>query len=131
MNQINNLMIVRYNITDIDFMGYSINKNNFNYHHVIIPNRNGGKRTLNNGVILNQYTSHPYLHIVEAKDYEVFYRITREMIKELRAGHLVEKNLKAINELLNYFEREHSGDVNFSGEPLIKEEYTIRLYKAA
>ena len=122
-------MIERYNIKDIDFMGYSIDESNISYHHVIIPSRNGGRTSLKNGVALNSKTSHPYLHLIEARDYEIFYRITREMIEELRLKGIIDKHLHAINDLLNYFEREHSGDVLTSGEPLIKEEYTKRLYK--
>ena len=126
---ISNLLISAYNIKNIDYMGYAVNENNISYHHVIIPSRNGGSRVQINGVPLNSRTSHPYLHIIEARDYEIFYRITKELIEEIRMKGIQESNLLAIDDLLNNFEREHSQDLAFNGEPLIREEYTKRLYK--
>ena len=117
-----------YNLDEknIDFMGYSVNKESASFHHLIIPRRNGGTRAISNGAILNKDTSHPYLHVIETKDYEIFFRITREMMKENRLGKLDLDILKNIYDLLEYFEREHCGELNFLGEPLIKKEYTIR-----
>jgi hypothetical protein len=122
-------MITAYNITDMDFMGYSVDRSNANFHHLIIPRRNGGPKTVSNGAILNKDTSHPYLHVVEGKDYELFYLITREMINENKLGRLDINSIKKIYNYLEIFEREHSADVNFNGEPLIREEYTKRLLK--
>ena len=36
-------------------------------------------------------------------------------------------SINSTDDLLNYFEREHCGDINFNGEPLIKEKYVKRL----
>ena len=129
MLHITRVMFTAFNITDTDFMGYSINKENASFHHLIIPRRNHGTKSINNGSILNKDTSHAYLHLIETKDYEIFFRITKEMIKENKLGRIDEQILKNINDLLNVFEREHSGDVNFYGDPLIREEYVKRLYK--
>jgi hypothetical protein len=122
-------MISAFNIEDVDFMGYSVDKSTANYHHLIIPRRNGGAKTINNGAILNKDTSHPYLHIVESKDYDMFYNITKQMMIENKLGRLDIDCFKRINDILLVFEREHSSDINFLNEPLIKEEYTKRLYK--
>ncbi len=129
MLHITRVMINEFNITDTDFMGYSVSKDTANFHHLIIPRRNGGVKSINNGAILNKYTSHPYLHIIETKDYEIFYRVTKEMIKENLLGRIELENLKKIDDMLSYFEREHCGDINFNGDEVIKEEYTKRLIK--
>lgn len=129
MLHITRVMITAFNITDTDFMGYSVNKDNANFHHLIIPRRNGGSKALNNGAILNKDTSHPYLHIIESKDYDVFYDITKQMIIENKLGRIDFNCIKRIDEILKYFEKEHSSDTNFFGDLLIKEEYTKRLLK--
>ena len=129
MLHITRVMIAAFNITDTDFMGYSVDKTNANFHHLIIPRRNGGAKAISNGAILNKDTSHPYIHIIESKDYEMFYKITKEMMKENKMGRIDKECLLAINDILNVFEREHSGETNFLGEELIKEEYTKRLIR--
>ena len=127
MLHITRVMITAFNITDTDFMGYTVDKSTANFHHLIIPRRNGGAKAMSNGAILNKDTSHPYLHIIELKDYDIFYRITKEMMKENKLGRIDLECLRAIDDVLNSFEREHSGETNFLGEELIKEEYTKRL----
>ena len=127
MLHITRVMITAFNITDTDFMGFSVDKTNANFHHLIIPRRNGGAKSISNGAILNKDTAHPYLHIIESKDYDVFYKITKEMIKENKLGRIDLECIRAIDDILNFFEREHSGETNFLGEELIKEEYTKRL----
>ncbi len=129
MLHITRIMLSTYNITDTDFMGYSISRDTANFHHLIIPKRNHGTKTISNGAILNKDTSHPYLHIIELKDYDIFFQITKEMMKENQLGTINEENLKKINELLSVFEREHCGETNINGEPLIREEYVKRLIK--
>ena len=129
MLHITRVMINEFNITDMDFMGYYLDRDSANYHHLLIPRRNGGVKSINNGAILNKDTSHPYLHIIEYKDYDIFYRITREMIEENKSRKINLDNIARINDLLNVFERDYSGETNFNGELLIKEEYTKRLIK--
>lgn len=126
MKNITHLMIDIYNLKDIDFMGYVFTKNNASYHHLIVPRRNGGPATVENGAVLNGRTSHPYLHIVEGRDYDMFLAITSEMIDENILGHLDIKSLKRIHDILTQFEREHSSDTTKKGKLLIKEEYTRR-----
>ena len=126
---ITNVMFTEFNITDMDFMGYALSRDRANYHHLIIPRRNGGAKTVNNGAILNKDTSHPYLHVIEYIDYDIFYRITREMIDENKSRRIKPENIAKIDDLLRVFEREHSSESNCNGEQLIKEEYTKRLIK--
>ena len=129
MDNVTKLMIYRYNIKklDMDFMGYELQKNDiYTFHHLIIPNRKGGPRESWNGAILCGKTSHPYLHIIESKDYEIFSLITSEMIDMNIKGFLDIENLRYINDLLKCFEKEYEGAKTKKGKYLIKEEYTRR-----
>lgn len=123
MRKITNLMIEMYNLKNIDFMGYSFNKNNASYHHLIIPRRLGGAETIENGAVLNGKTSHPYLHIVEGIDLDMFVSITQEIIEEKAIGRLDKECLGRIDDILSCFEREHSGKRTSKGKVLIKPEF--------
>ena len=84
MDTITKQMIKIYQLKKLkrDFMAYKFERTNeLTYHHLIIPNRAGGKRTIENGAILTQ-NSHEYLHLIERIDPEIFYFITSEMIDE-------------------------------------------------
>lgn len=132
MKEITKLMIKKYALMKLkyDFMGYSFQASNqLSYHHLIIPRRNGGPMTLENGAILRQNTSHDYLHTIERVDYDMFVALTSEMIDENIKGYLDMENLKAIDDILNCFEREYCSLRTKKGKPLIKEEYTKRLLK--
>lgn len=110
-----------------DFMGYSLQKDDiYTYHHLIIPNREGGKITRENGAILCGKSSHPYLHLIEAKDNELFQAITMKMIEENRQGYLDIQSIRFIDDCLTYFEREHCGERNKKKKLIIKSEYTKR-----
>ena len=135
MREITKLMIKKYELMKLgyDFMGYDIiNKNNLSFHHLIIPHRDCRAMGLGegylewNGAILNQNTSHDYLHLIEAKDYDMFLAITSELIDENVKGHLDIDNLRRIHDILECFEREHSNDRSKKGKVLIKQEYMRR-----
>ena len=129
MNQVTALMIREFKIKQLgyDFMAYSLQKDDiYTYHHLIIPNRDDGKVTRENGAILCGKTSHPYLHLIEAKDYELFQAITLKMIEENKQGYLDAQSMRFIDDCLTYFEREHCSDRNRKGKILIKEQYTRR-----
>ena len=135
MKEITKLMIKKYELMKLgyDFMGYDIiNKNNLSFHHLIIPHRDCKAMGLGegylewNGAILNQNTSHNYLHLIEAKDYDMFLAITNELIDENVKGHLDIDNLRRIHDILECFEREHSNDRSKKGKVLIKQEYMRR-----
>ena len=129
MKQITNLMINEFKIKQLgyDFMGYELQKGDiYTYHHLIIPNRNGGPETRWNGAILCGKTAHPYLHLIERVDYDMFCYITSEMIDENIKGFLDTYNIKKIHEVLNQFEREHCSDTNRKGRFLIQDRYYRR-----
>lgn len=112
-----------------DMMGYTFKRaGDLSYHHLIIPKRNGGKETFENGAILRQNTSHNYLHAIETIDPEIFYAITSELIDENILRHIEYKNLKRIHDMLLYFEKEHDRDTFKNGHYVIKPEYiTTRI----
>ena len=132
MKEITKIMIKDFKIMKlgIDFMGYKVDKKeNLSFHHLIVPHRNCKEMGLGdgyfywNGAILMQRNSHEYLHIIEQKDIDIFNYITSEMIDMNHLGKLTEENLKKIDEVLNFFEREHCADKGSKGRYLIKEEY--------
>ena len=132
MREITKEMIKEYRLMKLgyDFMGYEIkNKQDLSFHHLIVPRRNCKALGLGegylkwNGSILNQNTSHDYLHLIEAKDLDMFMAITSEMIDENAKGYLDIKNLQRISDVLSCFEREHCSDRGKKGRLLIKEDY--------
>lgn len=138
MKDVTEQMIKDFKITKLkyDFMGYQVDrKNNLSFHHLIIPHRNCKELGLGegylywNGSILMQETSHDYLHIIENLDYEIFLKITSEMIDENIKGHLDIQNLKKIRDLLIYFEKEHLYEKNRKGKYLIKNDFIERRIK--
>ena len=129
MKRITKLMINEFKIKKLgyDFMGYSLQKNDiYTFHHLIIPRRNGGKMERCNGSVLCGETSHPYLHLIEAKDLDMFCGITSEMIDMNIKGYLDIENLRYIDDILCQFEKEHCSDRGKKGKLLIREEYTRR-----
>lgn len=130
MKYITSLMINEYGMKELghDFMGYSLQKGDiYTFHHLIVPRRNGGAITVQNGAILCGKSSHPYLHTIENYDYDMFLAITSEMIDENIKGFLDKKNLIYIHDILESFEREYSGKRSKKGKEIIKPEYTKRL----
>jgi hypothetical protein len=122
-------MINEFKIKELgfDMMGYSLERGDiYTFHHLIIPNREGGPFSRNNGAILCGNSSHPYLHLIESKDYDMFCYITSEMIDENVKGYLDIQNIRNIHAVLDRFEREHCSDRGKKGRYLIKEQYTRR-----
>ena len=115
-----------------DMMGYpEQQKDLITFHHLIIPHRHCKEQGLGegylrwNGAILYT-TPHEYLHLIEAKDYEIFLAITSELIEENVKGFIDQQNLRYIDDCLTYFEREHCSDRSKKGKLLIKEQYLHR-----
>lgn len=107
-----------------DMMGYTFKSGGqLSFHHLIVPKREGGLETFQNGSVLVQKTSHDYLHLIENLDREVFNRITLQLIDENIKRSVDRENLEAIRDLLLYFEREHDHDKTKHGKLLIKREF--------
>jgi len=126
MKDITREIINIYNLIDIDFMGYEFNLSNASYHHLLVARRKGGEETIENGAVLNRKTSHPYLHIIEGRDLDMFNAITNEMVIQKMLGRLDLASLRRIHDILTQFEHEHSSDTTTKGHLLIKECYTRR-----
>ena len=103
MKAITRDMIHIYNIQKLgyDFMGYTFQKTNeLSFHHLVIPKRDCKKQGLGegylwwNGAILNQCSSHDYLHLIERLDREIFLLITNVMIEENKNMKLDIESLK-------------------------------------
>mgnify|MGYP006939898209 CR=1 FL=1 len=130
MKKVTKLMINEFKIKELgyDFMSYSLKKGDiYTFHHLIIPNRKNGPYARWNGAILCGKSSHPYLHIIEAYDYDRFTDITSEMIDMNIKGYLDINNLRYINDILCSFEREYANNRTKKGKILIREEYTKRV----
>lgn len=126
MRHVTKEMIKIYKITNMDFMGYIQHKSRYSYHH-IIKREEKGKNCISNGAILLDKTSHDYLHVIEARDLEMYIYLNK-ILKEINnQGKLPSKNqIILMWNVLEQFEREHSGDSNKNGYPLIKEKYIRR-----
>lgn len=131
MKAITRLMIYHWNMKDRDWLGYRLQKGDiFTYHHNLIAKRDGGKETIKNGAILCGRTSHPYLHIIESKDYDIFTYLTIMLAKINEQGYLPNKQqLLAIDSVLKLFEKEHEYDRTSKGKILIKEEFIKDRYE--
>ncbi len=98
----------KLNELNMDFMGYELKENDiFTFHHLIIPSCKNGPYEEWNGAILCGASSHPYLHLIEAIDYDMFLAITSEMVDENMKGYLDKENLMMIRDILICFEREY------------------------
>lgn len=132
MKDVTKLLINDFNIKKLgyDFMGYKLDRTkDLSFHHLIIPRRLCKQRGLGegyvywNGAILNQDTSHEYLHLIEQKDFNKFCAITSEMIDMKTKGHLDIENLRNIRTILEEFEQEYGSAKGKKGKTLIKSEY--------
>ncbi len=135
MREVTKIMIKKYALMKLkyDFMGYEFERTNeLSFHHLIIPrkecnHREGKGFEIWNGAILNQNNAHEYLHKIQCYDDDRFQAITLEMIDENLKGHLDIENLKAINDVLESFEKEYLGVRTKNGNEIIKEEYLKRI----
>lgn len=125
-------MINEFELDEIDFMGYLFKNSNASFHHLIIPKKENGPTTIENGAVLNRNNSHPYLHLIGNFEPELFRLITKEMVEENRKGHLDIENLKEIRRILKEFEQMHKSETDPIRRILTKKHYTenrIKLYR--
>ncbi len=116
-----------YRLRHYDFMGYTFrNINDLSYHH-IIKKSDGRLKTLENGALLVKDTAHPYLHIIEEKEYEMYVFINN-ILKAINTQqcHPTLEQLKEIRRVLLEFESIHIHDLNSAGQPIIKKKYLDR-----
>lgn len=132
MREITKEMIHLYGIKKLgfDFMGYTFQRTDeLSFHHLIVPKKDCKKKGLGegylwwNGAILNQDSSHDYLHLIERIDREIFLLITNLMIEENQNMKIDLDTLKKIRSLLIYFEKEHENDRGNKNKILIKKRF--------
>ena len=124
-------LIKKWDIRDVDFMGYKKQKDDiFTFHHLLVPARYGGRYELWNGVVLCVKTSHPYLHVIEHIDISTFMYITDLMINEKIMGKLDLGILKEIDNVLKDFEKEHENDRYKNKKRVLKPEFLNRDYSS-
>lgn len=138
MREITQEMIKTFKIDKLgyDFMGYTFKrKGDLSFHHLIVPHRECKSLGLGegyqfwNGAILNQSTSHEYLHVIEYYDPDMFYAITSEMIDENVLRRIEISNLKHIRDILLQFEREYCSETNKKGKHIIRDSYVSNRIK--
>lgn len=125
MKGVTNLMFNEFKMGELghDFMGFKLNKKDIvTFHHLVIPNRNGGPVARWNGAII-QRIPHDYLHLIERVDYDMFCYITSEMIDMNHKGFLDAENIKNIHAILDEFEDKYDRATTRKGKQLIKREY--------
>lgn len=113
-----------YRIRHYDFMGYNIrNVSDLSYHH-IKKDCDGGPKTIENGALLAKNTAHPYLHVIEDRDLDMYIYINKilKIINEQKSPP-TKAQLIAIRNVLLQFEDEHRKEVNTAGKLLIKQRY--------
>lgn len=132
MKEVARQMIKHWHMTDVDWMGYILEpKEYFSFHHLIIPKRDGGEMSEQNGAILISQSSHPYLHLIETKERLMFEEITWLLIEINQQRYMPTKQqLIEINNILKRFEKIYGGEKTYKGELLIKERYLRRIYNA-
>ena len=130
MKEVTKLLINDFKIKELgyDFMGYSLQKGDiYTFHHLIVPNRQGGPYARWNGAILYS-TPHQYLHAIEATDYKYFGYLTSEMIDMNQKGFIDTDNILEINNILCEFEHKYQNRRSKKGKRLIKDTYLNRIY---
>ena len=130
MKEVTKLLINDFKIKELgyDFMGYSLQKGDiYTFHHLIVPNRQGGPYARWNGAILYS-TPHQYLHAIEATDYKYFGYLTSEMIDMNQKGFIDTDNILEINNILCEFEHKYQNRYSKKGKRLIKDTYLNRIY---
>lgn len=132
MKEISKILYKKYALCKLgyDFMGYLFeNPKELSFHHLLISRQDcknlslGTGRWEYNGALLVQRNSHEYLHKIQLFDEDRFYAITSEIFDEIIKGHLDIENLKAIDDILNSFEKEYIDRINAKGQPIIKPKY--------
>lgn len=127
MDQRISKMVQIWNMTVIDWMGYTVSQENyFTYHHMNKHSK-GGRNTINNGAVLTHYP-HQYLHTIEYYE-PLIYREINDIFWEVNLQRTMptKEQLLRIHEQLLLFEVQYQNQLSGHGKPLIKKEYLKRL----
>lgn len=130
MKEVTQEMIDEWRMTNMDWMGYTLEEGEFfSFHHLIVPKRFGGKVEVNNGAILIKQASHDYLHVIERTERKLFEEITW-VLREINEQRYMptKEQLQRIRQVLEYFENRYMNMYTREGKPLIKYRYLRRYY---
>lgn len=112
-----------------DCMGYTFDKKTDLSTHHIIPRFQGGETKKNNLSVLNRFTSHNYIHLIQDYDYKTFLQISKVLFEEAKTREITMEHLAEINNLLDFFEDKYKNEESRNGSALIKPEYKSRILK--
>lgn len=128
MSRLRERLYKDYNLENLgyDFLGYTFeSKKELSTHH-ILPRHSGGKTKKDNLCVLNRYTAHNYIHLIEDYDYKVFLQISRELMEQVKQGKIDIQEIKNIFELLQFFEFKFRDKTDRNGDLIIKPEYKTK-----
>lgn len=131
MSRLRERLYKEYNLEQLgyDFLGYTFGtKKDLSTHH-ILPKHSGGKTKKDNLCVLNRYTSHNYIHLIEDTDYKIFLQVSKFLLEQVKKGEIGEEQLLRINDILEVFEQKYRDEEARNGELLIKPEYKERVFK--
>lgn len=125
MSRLRERLYKEYKLEELgmDFMGYEFNnKKELSTHH-ILPRHSGGQSKKNNLCVLNRFTSHNYIHLIEDYDKKVFLQISSHLLKQVSLGKIDIDEIREIRDLLEFFEFKYRDEATRNGERLIKPEF--------
>lgn len=131
MSRLRERLYKDYNLEHLgyDFLGYTFgSKKDLSTHH-ILPKHSGGKTKKDNLCVLNRYTSHNYIHLIEDTDYKMFLQVSRFLFEQVKKGEIGQEELLRINDILEVFEQKYRDEEARNGELLIRPEYKERVFK--
>lgn len=109
-----------------DFMGYTFDsKQELSYHH-IQTKKLGGETTYENGAVLNRFTSHNYIHVIEDTDFKLFLEISQILRDEHQCKAITKEHLVEIRRILEFFEKKYEHKCTSKGLLIIKEDFVRR-----
>ena len=125
MSRLREKLYKEYKLEELgyDFLGYEFDsKKELSTHH-ILPRHSGGKTKKDNLCVLNRFTSHNYIHLIEDTDYKVFLELSKYLLEEVKKGEISKEQLLRIEDTLQFFEYKFRDEEDRYGEKLIKPEY--------
>ena len=128
MSRLRERLYKEYHLEELgyDFLGYTFDsKKELSTHH-ILPRHSGGQTKKNNLCVLNRYTSHNYIHLIEDTDYKVFLEISKYLLEQVAKGEISRDQLLRIEDALQFFEFKFRDEEDRHGERLIKPEYKTK-----
>lgn len=112
--------------SNLDWMNYKLVKENISFHH-IKKKVDGGKKVIENGAILQNNTSHPYLHLIEIIDINTYLELNnifKDINSQKHEPTLMQRGI--VEDILLTFEEKHRWDKDRDGNLLIKRKYLKR-----